>query len=1752
MIGVEAWLSRSPQIADDLRRIGLPAEIGDQLKVLRLLNLLEERGAAPASSEVLADWVGPVLCSRSDQFPKLREALSKHFGQGSSPGLETAIATAGNIIGAEARKRFGLFWPALVVTGIIVAAIAGTLLLRDYVAELPRVIDPIQNSAPSPPAPAVSDHLTTIAVVLTLAFVVAFLLWRRMSLALRHGRVAGSAESYMIRTEQVLLDKDDSKFLSAARVLNRPKFKQTRQIDIATTVSETAAAGGRFSPSEIVKRLPANWLLLVERGGPEDPLPAFGNRLSTLLTRSGVRHSLYEFRRTPSWVRKDGPQGRHMPLETALATDRPTHVLLLAEASRAIDPRTGHTARWLIEHDLPPPVILLTPNARGDWTTTEAFAAQAGLMVLTADAEGLSTLAKRIQADELEPLPVSPGPETQFERWQAERFTWLSQRPPTDQTRDALINQLRSLLTEEEFCLLVGIAAFPEVRLDLLTTLDRRLRPEDTAAAQRERLLRIGRLVWVKEGVIPDWLREDLMRSLPATAVRELRERWMELLGDKPIPDTDSTQLTIHFSEGQSDPIGARTDGLFIGFISGKYDLPAPLRFVRLAGLWRAPDRLEVTVAGIGIALAVVVLANRFNLVAAAQHGLAAWMLAASNFQIWTQSFLPVSKAFWFGFAMAYFAALALLPVLPNSLITRLLLVPRAAVLSGLATFIPVYYLAMATSPAPTPPEVMATALRLVAPFCVAAISAAILWSPREESGQPGNLTITFERSRGTGITDFPTALFLLCLAIFAGTACLYFVDRDLWHLALLFGLVSLLGVARSLIASATGAVLQPAFTLPRSTIVAVGTGTLFGQLLGAICALSILTAPFVSHQEGMLHWAVLLGLSFFGAGAGLTFVVRRLGCTNGWTFYLYGLLYLGLHLLQAAFAERSPIGFPVFFFPIPESAILLALLWTSAKPINWFPYLTAIAGLTLPALAFSLVSTELGSAWLAFLSLLAPLATLWPLVQRVITQEPNPLYNPSGWRSGPVTQHLWAFTPLIYLTLIDIQWRYWTVDIRSLVLPLAIILPWRFGLRGFRTTILMVVPSLLIAFGTPQALFRAPDGIDLVSLDLATTSLLIALFVSRPHMIGALRATSKLSWQLTVALALILSVQVATVSVIPSYSSFFPADNVQDAPGSKLATKDYNSPQGGDAKSESFPSRGRQQVWTPSALPVFVLFFLGISSIKRRATIVPLCLLLAGALNFLPQILSLEQPLGDLLRPIEVTVAVCGVVAYAVGRTDQLQNRFPTLSVGLMVAMSIIISCSINFGIGRWAWSRDTVSELVLALLLAWFAGLLSSERLGRGASAAIQIIFGCAAGLTALAVLFPSTLIGNSSIPLIAPWLPLAAFVVGRRYPPEGALASPTVAFGQASEIALAQSGTRALGDFPFDETALVSRRGVRRKLARIADSASTAASAVPQPSTQTYKSSQSYNLARVNFATSRNVISTSSDTIEFGNEMSELSIGVAEVSIPVSHRLGQIEQPWSFAFFKPKPDPERHFAATTISILARDQVGSSLAGSAELLLFVPGFNEDFRHSLFRAAQLQNDLGIETVLYSWPSHNKVTSYVGDLDRARNSASHLTDLLAQLDRYTGHQLHLLGHGLGALILWESLLRISERRSGSVFGEVIFTAPDIDVDQARAQSHALSQIAQRVTMYVSEDDLALKATQFTTGPRIGSQVIALDGVDTIKYRNETMPRLKNPWSSNHLLADIRAIVKDHAGPERRFGIKPIGRTELVGPWELTV
>jgi hypothetical protein len=180
MIGVNDWLARATNLLLALRDAGLQSAIGEQLKILRLLQLLEERGAAPQTPEELTRWVAPVLCTRSDQVPRLLTVLKQQFAPGSVPQsrTSTSVVTPG--------PRSSLAWVWFLASLLVLAAsLAGIFWLTPalLVQVVPAAREFLKLSASSHGF-SQRENIIFVIVLVVGSGTIGWLIYRRIRLAL--------------------------------------------------------------------------------------------------------------------------------------------------------------------------------------------------------------------------------------------------------------------------------------------------------------------------------------------------------------------------------------------------------------------------------------------------------------------------------------------------------------------------------------------------------------------------------------------------------------------------------------------------------------------------------------------------------------------------------------------------------------------------------------------------------------------------------------------------------------------------------------------------------------------------------------------------------------------------------------------------------------------------------------------------------------------------------------------------------------------------------------------------------------------------------------------------------------------------------------------------------------------------------------------------------------------------------------------------------------------------------------------------------------------------------------------------------------------------------------------------------------------------------------------------------------------------------------------------------------------------------
>jgi len=183
---------------------------------------------------------------------------------------------------------------------------------------------------------------------------------------------------------------------------------------------------------------------------------------------------------------------------------------------------------------------------------------------------------------------------------------------------------------------------------------------------------------------------------------------------------------------------------------------------------------------------------------------------------------------------------------------------------------------------------------------------------------------------------------------------------------------------------------------------------------------------------------------------------------------------------------------------------------------------------------------------------------------------------------------------------------------------------------------------------------------------------------------------------------------------------------------------------------------------------------------------------------------------------------------------------------------------------------------------------------------------------------------------------------------------------------------------------------------------------------------------------------------------------------------------------------------------------------SGSSDTLVFIHGFNVDFKEALkigarILAARKNTDRPLNIVVFTWPSDGTVVplmSYYSDREDARASGPavaraflKLRDFVKDLDaaEYCENSLHLFTHSMGAYVLRhaiQALIAKDPLHIGRLFDQVIVAAPDEDDDafETDKKLRLLPRIGRHVTVYFNPRDRALLVSDITKAnpDRLGS------------------------------------------------------------------
>jgi|GEM_PF-936623 len=283
---------------------------------------------------------------------------------------------------------------------------------------------------------------------------------------------------------------------------------------------------------------------------------------------------------------------------------------------------------------------------------------------------------------------------------------------------------------------------------------------------------------------------------------------------------------------------------------------------------------------------------------------------------------------------------------------------------------------------------------------------------------------------------------------------------------------------------------------------------------------------------------------------------------------------------------------------------------------------------------------------------------------------------------------------------------------------------------------------------------------------------------------------------------------------------------------------------------------------------------------------------------------------------------------------------------------------------------------------------------------------------------------------------------------------------------------------------------------------------------------------------------------------NRDNVLHLGFCEISIPSTHKIGNLERPSWFRRLLFEESPDNNFTILSnkkteeqefISLL-QQRIGQS--DEKDVLLFIHGFNVKFDEAMLRTAQLGFDLNFKggVTAFSWPSSGYIGGYITDMDSARLSSDYLCSFIKLLIKDNVNKLNIIAHSMGNVVLTQALLQLKQEKNMSniTVNQIILAAPDIDKDIFIKQIMPSINGMARITLYASSKDKALLASkkirnEYERLGEGGKNIVIVDGLESIDASRVDTSLLGHGYfaQTQSLLNDIHMVLLG-IQPEKRI------------------
>ena len=507
-----------------LRMDGYAIGIGQYLHVQELLIKLAANKQMSDDPKELLSFIGPVLCSTSEeqdifddrylqwahQFsPKISEDISI---SDSSDEIQDSQKIHANIKTVQKRSRywkqiFGISWG-------IIAIFMGMML---FYAAWETVF-----------------HYGVLSGLFLLLLIIFWRIWLHFE-ARKFLTRRSSPEKVM--NKSFFVDKpSDTPFKTLSLMQTAQEFRRHRvvtseQLDIPATIEQSIKQGGLFTPVKGIQKISPEYLALIERNTSMDHQSQFVDAMLDLIKKQGVYITHYYYDQSPLYCFPDNDRTKELHLLELIARYPEHRLMIFSSGEEMIDPFTDTSKQWIELFKAWESKALMTFSDEQSRYENIHPLFESDFIVIPATEAGFRIFIDSIQSEK----KYNPTYHQQHnipENLRENAHQLLHAYPPEEDDIQRILLDVKSFIGQSGYEWFAACAIYPALQWHLTLYLGINLTDieHNQALFNIDTLAALSQLPWFRHGSMPDLLRKRLIMDMPIHQERNIRQLIHQLL----------------------------------------------------------------------------------------------------------------------------------------------------------------------------------------------------------------------------------------------------------------------------------------------------------------------------------------------------------------------------------------------------------------------------------------------------------------------------------------------------------------------------------------------------------------------------------------------------------------------------------------------------------------------------------------------------------------------------------------------------------------------------------------------------------------------------------------------------------------------------------------------------------------------------------------------------------------------------------------------------------------------------------------------------------------------------------------------------------------------------------------------------------------------------------------------------------------------------------------------------------------------